>query len=74
MKRPTRVPASERRQDEQRLEHDGEVIPERKRRLAGDHLGEHRGHADREGRRAAGAADHGRFLEIVGELLHFRPA
>ena len=28
MKRPTRVPVSMMREDEERLEHDGEVIPE----------------------------------------------
>ena len=44
----------DRRQDEDRLEHDREVVPEREAGAA-EHVAENAGHADGEARRAAGA-------------------
>ena len=55
IKRATRVPASDRRQDEERLEHDGEVVPERHHGGAADKLLHDVGQADGEGGGAAGA-------------------
>ena len=46
----------ERGEDEHRLEHDREVIPEREQALA-ERVGEDARHADRERRRAAGARE-----------------
>ena len=52
-------------QDEQRLEHDREVVPERLEAGAAEDLVQHLGHAERQGRRAAGAR-HDRLLADVG--------
>ena len=60
----------QRGEDEHRLEHDREVIPQRQRGIAGDDLGKHLRHADGEGGRPADFADHVRLAEIAGELLH----
>ena len=51
-------------QDEQRLEHDGEVIPEVES-AAIDGLGKNLRHADGQRRRAAGAAEQGFFAKLV---------
>ena len=47
----------ERREDEQRLEHDREVVPERHRRAAAEHVREEMRHPHREARRAARARE-----------------
>ena len=57
----------DRGQDEQRLEQDGEVVPERHHRLAADHARQDVRHADRERRRAAGARQDGVLADVLGE-------
>ena len=62
----------DRGQDEQRLEHDREVVPQRgeRRRPARRDAGEDLRHADRERRRAAGAGEQRRFAHLGRERLH----
>ena len=64
----------ERGEDEQRLEHDGEVIPERHRRLAAEHAREDVRHADREARRAAGAREQRRLADLLARASPARRA
>ena len=54
----------DRRQDEQRLEQNGEVIPEGHRRRAADGARQDLRHADGERRRAAGARQNGLFADL----------
>ena len=51
-------------QNEQRLEHDREVIPERQRGRLGRDTREHVCHADSKRRRATSAIEHCRLAEI----------
>ena len=64
-------------QDEQRLEHDREVVPERLEARAAEHPLQHFGHADRQRRCSAGAR-HDRLLAHAGgglaELRQRSPA
>ena len=55
-------------EDEQRLEHDREVVPERLQALAAEDLVQHLGHAERQRRCAAGAGDDGLLADIFGGL------
>src|SRR5918998_3460500 len=56
-------------QDEQRLEHDGEVVPESLQGRAADDAREDLGHPDRQGRGAAGPADDAVLADVLGGLL-----
>ena len=60
-------------EDEERLEHDGEVVPERHQALA-ERAAEDVGHADRERRRAAGAGEQGTLAHRRGEARSSAPA
>ena len=60
-------------QDEERLEHDGEVIPKREHPLARDDLGKHVSHAHGESRRAAGLADERRSRRGRWRVAAFPP-
>ncbi len=61
----------DRGEDEERLEHDREVVPEGHPLLA-EGLREHVGHAHGEGRRSAGAAEHRLLADVGGERVHLR--
>jgi hypothetical protein len=69
MKRPTRVPASS-VENEQGLEHDGEVIPQRECVFSFEDFLEHHRHADSEGRRATSLANHRGLLQLLGKNFH----
>ena len=58
----------DRRQDEHRLEHDREVIPERETR-AGEDAAEDAGHADGKTGRAAGARQQRRLAHLLRERV-----
>jgi hypothetical protein len=59
----------DRRQDEHRLEHDREVIPEREAGTAEDVVKD-TCHADGQARCAAGARQQRRFAHFLGERRH----
>ena len=61
----------ERRQNEQRLEHDREVIPEIEPATGSD-LGEDLRHANRERRRAAGTAEERVLANLLRQIIHLR--
>ncbi len=56
-------------QDEQRLEHDGEVIPEADDGVAAAAARKDVRHAERERRRAAGAVEQRQFADAVRQRL-----
>ena len=59
----------DRRQDEQRLEHDREVIPNRQQRVA-ERAREDARHADGQRRRAAGAREQRAFAHLLRQRAH----
>ncbi len=64
----------QRGQDEQRLEHDREVVPERHHALAAERMREDLRHPDRERRRAAGARIERRLADLRGQLAASAPS
>ena len=57
------------REDEQRLEHDREMIPEIEPAIA-DRVVKNLRHADRQSGRSAGPAEQGLLADGVGKLIH----
>ena len=57
-------------QDEQRFEHDGEVIPEAEDGIASAAAGEDVGHAEGERGCAAGASEKSHFARVMSHIRH----